>query len=79
MTYQCRACRTGKYYWLLLTFGESGGTVIKTGQHPALELNPLPIIAAGMEKDDLRLYRQALTCRHSNFGIAAVAYFTKNC
>lgn len=30
-----------------------------------------------MKDGDLKLYRQALTCRHSNFGIAAVAYLRR--
>ena len=75
--YDCRACHASKYYWLYMEFDDEGGIVTKVGQVPALELQPPPLIAAGMEKDDLRLYRHALTCRHSSFGIAAVAYLRR--
>jgi hypothetical protein len=75
--YACRACRLSQHYWLLLTFDESGGSIIKVGQHPPLELEPPVLVAAGMNKSDLGLYRHALTCRNSNFGIAAVAYLRR--
>jgi hypothetical protein len=77
LNYGCRACHLRKDYWLLLTFDETGGSIIKTGQYPALELEPPSLVAAGMEKEDLALYRRALTCRHSNFGIGAVAYLRR--
>ena len=75
--YKCRACHFEKRYWLLLEFDQKGGSIIKTGQYPPLELEPPSLVAAGMEKADLALYRRALTCRHSNFGIAAVAYLRR--
>ncbi len=77
ITYACRACRLRKDYWLWLAFDEKGGSITKTGQYPPLELDPPPLVAAGMGKGDLSLYRRALTCRHSNFGIAAVAYLRR--
>ncbi len=75
--YFCRACRLKRNYWLCLTCDDTKGTIIKTGQYPPLELEPPPPVAAGMDKGDLALYRHALTCRNSNFGIAAVAYLRR--
>jgi len=65
--YSCRACRTANQYWFFM----------KIGQYPPLWLEPPALVASGMEKDDLALYRKALTCRNSSFGIAAVAYLRR--
>jgi hypothetical protein len=46
--YACRACGCKRDYWLVLNFNASGGSIIKTGQHPPLELEPPPLVAAGM-------------------------------
>ncbi len=77
LAYLCRACGNFTYYWVRVEAGSKGGSIAKTGQYPALELEPPPLVAAGMEKSDLALYRRALTSRHSNFGIGAVAYLRR--
>jgi hypothetical protein len=79
LSYHCRGCGSVKEYWLTFYWDrkESKGTVSKIGQLPSLELSPPHLIAAGMDPQDLKLYRQALTCRNSNFGIAAVAYLRR--
>ena len=78
VVYVCRNCGKAKAtYFLLPVLQDGGGLIMKIGQYPALELEPPPLVAAGMEKGDLAMYRHALTCRHSNFGIAAVAYLRR--
>lgn len=73
----CRACGRKSLYWLNIVCGETGGSLRKIGQEPGLLLNPPPLIAETMDQDDLALYRRALACRNSNFGIAAVAYLQR--
>jgi hypothetical protein len=75
--YFCRACRSEKRYWLEVACTAKSVKIIKVGQRPALELTPSEIIASVMSESDLQLYRRALTCRNSNFGIAAVAYLRR--
>jgi hypothetical protein len=76
--YRCRACALyWQTYWISIVFNSSGGDLMKAGQYPALEREPPELVAAGMNKTDLRFYRHALTCRNSNFGIGAVAYLRR--
>src|ERR1039458_6964127 len=58
VVYKCRNCgiRTVTYF-LLFEVTKEGGSVVKVGQYPALELDPPPLVAAGMGKGDLLLYR----------------------
>jgi hypothetical protein len=79
VTFKCRACSLHQRYWLFLTWKTNAqeGSLTKVGQYPALELEPPKVVAAGMDSTDLALYRRALTCRNSNFGIAAVAYMRR--
>jgi hypothetical protein len=77
--FDCKNCESGS----LLVFlrvrvdEETIVHIVKVGQYPALELNPSPILASAMTRNDLALYRHALTCRNSNFGIGAVAYLRR--
>ena len=51
--------------------------IMKVGQHPPLERSPTPELAALMTPEDKTLYRNALTCRNSNFGLGGVAYLRR--
>jgi hypothetical protein len=75
--FACKACECRQHLWLRIKAGKTGGSILKTGQYPPLAVDPPPLVSAGMDKTDLRLYRQALICRNSNFGIAAVAYLRR--
>jgi hypothetical protein len=77
--YSCRACFASALYCFRITWDKAKdeGLITKIGQYPALELEPPKIIADCMDSVDSGLYRHALTCRHSNFGIAAVAYLRR--
>jgi hypothetical protein len=75
--YKCRVCGKRNRYWLHLYGIKEECSLVKIGQYPALTLEPPHIIAALLKGADLKFYRQALTCRNSNFGIAAVAYLRR--
>ncbi|MGD1098688.1 MAG: hypothetical protein ABSB35_42765 [Bryobacteraceae bacterium] len=78
VVYVCRNCERVTYtYWLFFALKKEGGVVIKVGQFPPLEREPSSVVASAMNEYDLLLYRHALTCRNSTFGIGAVAYLRR--
>jgi hypothetical protein len=74
----CRNCeRRTHTYFFFVSVGKNDGVIVKVGQHPALEREPSEVLRSAMEESDVVLYKHALTCRNSNFGIAAVAYLRR--
>jgi len=64
VTYRCKNCSSASvayFVWVDI----KRGMLTKVGQYPALERTPPKALSAIMSEDDLRLYRQALTCRRS--------------
>ena len=78
LRFDCKNCESVLMVFLKIDINPGRvSEVVKVGQYPALELEPSPILASAMTKENLILYRHALTCRNSNFGIAAVAYLRR--
>jgi hypothetical protein len=78
LVYGCKNCESETATFLILTnITKAGGSIVKVGQFPALEREPSRGLASALHLDDLALYRHALTCRNSNFGIGAVAYLRR--
>jgi hypothetical protein len=74
----CKNCEAALTVFLKIDISPAGvSEIVKVGQYPALELEPPPILASAMTKEDLILYRHALTCRNSTFGIGAVGYLRR--
>jgi len=51
--------------------------VMKIGQYPALSIALPPTLEDNLGKEAALLYRRGLMCRHSGFGLAAVAYIRR--
>lgn len=78
LRYRCKNCGSAwRHFCLIIDINTSGGKIVKVGQYPPLDKEPDRLLASAMDKADLALYRKALTCRNSNFGIAAVAYLRR--
>jgi hypothetical protein len=78
LRYVCRNCSAEMTeVFLRLQIKDAGGRVAKVGQYPPLERQPVAAVASSLDEDDLKLYRQALTLRNHNLGIAAVAYLRR--
>ena len=78
--YKCQVCDRREvyftFYWYLT---EEGGLFQKIGQYPPLHyFQDVPRELTDLLSDsDLKLYRQALSNRNSNFGIGAVLYLRR--
>jgi hypothetical protein len=76
--FRCRNCaRAGVTYFLYFDLDEKGGKITKVGQWPPLSREPDPVVVAGWSKADKLLYRDALTFRNGNKGIAALPYLRR--
>src|SRR5690349_14074533 len=74
--YTCRNCGVATIRYYLFWGGQmpDTGMVFKVGQYPALVKEPPAELAKKLSKDDLDLYRKALTSRNNGYGIGALAY-----
>jgi hypothetical protein len=78
VVYYCRNCGKAKVqYFFNLQISPRCGTVVKIGHVSPQEISPSQPVASSLDKDDLKFYRQALTLRNHNLGIAAVAYLRR--
>ncbi len=74
LRFVCKNCDHGLVHIGVL-FAEL--QVQKIGQFPPLQRTPPPELDSVMTDEDRSLYRNALTCRNSNFGLGAVAYLRR--
>ena len=78
--YVCKNCERSDvyfaYYWDKAA-KQSVGVFLKFGQYPPLQdfFKIEPQLEKILDSKDLKLFRQALICRSSNFGIAAARIF----
>ena len=56
---------------------DQGGSFLKVGQYPPLEINPRPDLETRLGPANTALYKRALICRSQNFGLAALAYLRR--
>ncbi len=77
VTYRCGLCEKHRVTVVIRQFNSSGkGKVQKIGQFPAQSIE----IASDLEKrlgSDAALYKNALICRNTNFGIELMAYLRR--
>lgn len=78
LKYKCKNCEKAVAGFLLhIVVLNDGIRLRKVGQQPPLDRRPSKELATALGKDTQGMYRKALTCRHLNLGIAAVAYLRR--
>lgn len=78
VSYTCRNCkRSAVHYFLYFNLNLLRGEIAKVGQWPPLSREADPIVVARWGKADKLLYRDAMTFRNSNKGIAALPYLRR--
>jgi hypothetical protein len=78
ITYVCRNCEAASVkYFLFVKASTLGGELMKVGQWPPQSREPDPVVTATWSKDDLGLFREAMTLRNSSMGIGALAYLRR--
>jgi hypothetical protein len=76
--FQCRNCeRSNVTYFILFNVSEQHGELTKVGQWPPLSREPDPVVVQGWDRQDLLFYRDAMTFRNANKGIAALPYLRR--
>ena len=76
--FQCRNCQRSKVlYFLRFDVNEVRGEITKVGQWPPLSREADPIVVARWDRADVLLYREAMTFRNANKGIAALPYLRR--
>jgi hypothetical protein len=76
--FRCRNCKQSNLtVFLLVAIKPDSGELTKVGQHPALWREADPLVVSSWDKDDVILYRKALTFRNANEGIAALPYLRR--
>jgi hypothetical protein len=77
-TFHCRNCRRSSLvYFLHFEVNELRGEITKVGQWPPLSREADPVVVARWDKADILLYRDAMTFRNANKGIAALPYLRR--
>jgi hypothetical protein len=77
-TYTCRNCGSSTvHYCLIWQEREAASIFLKIGQFPELEERINEALEKGLNKSDLRLYKNALRMRNFNLGVAAVAHMRR--
>lgn len=76
--FECRNCRESRViYFLHFDLSRDRGEITKVGQWPPLSRDPDPTVVSGWNKADRLLYRDAMTFRNGNKGIAALPYLRR--
>jgi hypothetical protein len=65
------------HYFVYFDLNKLRGEITKVGQWPPLSRDLNSAVVAGSQKADKDLYRDALTFRHANKGIAALPYLRR--
>jgi hypothetical protein len=78
VNFLCRNCQRSKMtYFLRFNVSQLRGEITKVGQSPPLSREPDPVVVAGWQRADKFLYRDAMTFRNGNKGIAALPYLRR--
>lgn len=76
--FRCRNCqRSSVLYYLHFEVNQIAGEITKVGQWPPLSREADPLVVSGWSKPDKLLYRDAITFRNANKGIAALPYLRR--
>lgn len=77
-SFKCRNCqRSEVHYFLHFNVNEIRGEITKVGQWPPLGREPDPVVCSEWGRADVLLYRDAMTFRNANKGIAALPYLRR--